>query len=97
MGKRKEWCPDRPSSSVTKWDHIESGCAGLGQDDMRGNQRGEDTQYGYLKLLLRGASINQDIQKGLVVLQASLMCTLGGLKDTNTRYYESQANKDSSY
>lgn len=79
MGKRGEWCPDSTSSSVTEGDQIESDRVGLGLglNDMRGNQRGDDTQYGYLGLLKKNISINQDIQKGLVFLQTCPICVLG--------------------
>lgn len=53
--------------------------AELGQSDMR-EERREDTQYGYLKLQKKEASINQDIEKRLVFLQTHPIRDLGACR-----------------
>lgn len=82
------------SLSGTILSQAELSWAVLGPHDTRGDQRGEDIQYGCIKFLEKGSSINQDIQRGLVFLPDKYP---GGLLKTPTPGIMNAGQMDSSY
>ena len=79
---------------VIKWDLTEPGLIGPGQ----GSKRGGYTIW-ISNVTLEGSFHKSRIkQRGFVSLQKlALFAAWRPVKDTNTRYYESQADKDSVY